>query len=234
MAKRRPSGDGMVRLKKENQWEGRIVVGHKQNGDSIFRYAYGKTQKEMIQKLNALKLQYQDANLNEDSNITLSEWLDKWINELMPQAVRPTTLKGFELICRCYIDPKNDKFEFDDEQKEELRNFGDAALVILDSEEFLARIKKAAEEKGCKIYFNKVHYYDEKIDWVDIFISLIQGTHNIAFWKRKAYSNQQEFRIVIPVEDYTEDHIELDIGDISDISKIFTTEQVLTMQVKKK
>ena len=42
MAKRRPSGDGMVRLKKENQWEGRIVVGHKQNGDSIFRYAYGK------------------------------------------------------------------------------------------------------------------------------------------------------------------------------------------------
>ena len=105
MAKRRPSGDGMVRLKKENQWEGRIVVGHKQNGDSIFRYAYGKTQKEMIQKLNALKLQYQDADLNEDSNITLSEWLDKWITELMPQAVRPTTLKGFELICRCYIKP---------------------------------------------------------------------------------------------------------------------------------
>ncbi len=105
MAKRRPSGDGMVRLKKENQWEGRIVVGHKQNGDSIFRYAYGKTQKEMMQKLNALKLQYQDADLNEDSNITLSEWLDKWINELMPQAVRPTTLKGFELICRCYIKP---------------------------------------------------------------------------------------------------------------------------------
>ena len=105
MAKRRPSGDGMVRLKKENQWEGRIVVGHKQNGDSIFRYAYGKTQKEMMQKLNALKLQYQDADLNEDSNITLSEWIDKWITELMPQAVRPTTLKGFELICRCYIKP---------------------------------------------------------------------------------------------------------------------------------
>ena len=105
MAKRRPSGDGMVRLKKENQWEGRIVVGHKENGDSIFRYAYGKTQKEMMQKLNALKLQYQDADLNEDSNITLSEWLDRWVNELMPGTVRPTTLKGCELICRCYIKP---------------------------------------------------------------------------------------------------------------------------------
>ena len=97
MAKRRPAGDGMVRLKKENHWEGRIVVGHKQNGDSIFRYAYARTQKEMMQKLNNLKLQYQDADLNEDSNITLSEWLDRWVNELIPGTVRPTTLKGFEL-----------------------------------------------------------------------------------------------------------------------------------------
>ena len=28
MAKRRPSGEGMIRLKKKGQWEGRIVVGH--------------------------------------------------------------------------------------------------------------------------------------------------------------------------------------------------------------
>ena len=34
MAKRRPSGDGMVRKKEE----GRIVVGHKANGNHIFRY----------------------------------------------------------------------------------------------------------------------------------------------------------------------------------------------------
>lgn len=39
MAKRRPSGDGMVRKREDGRWEGRIVVGHKSNGDSIFRYA---------------------------------------------------------------------------------------------------------------------------------------------------------------------------------------------------
>ena len=38
MAKRRPSGDGMVRKREDGRWEGRIVVGHKDNGDSIFRY----------------------------------------------------------------------------------------------------------------------------------------------------------------------------------------------------
>ena len=38
MAKRRPAGDGMVRKREDGRWEGRIVVGHKSNGDSIFRY----------------------------------------------------------------------------------------------------------------------------------------------------------------------------------------------------
>lgn len=38
MAKRRPSGDGMVRKREDGRWEGRIVVGHKDSGDSIFRY----------------------------------------------------------------------------------------------------------------------------------------------------------------------------------------------------
>ena len=48
MAKRRPSGDGMVRKREDGRWEGRIVVGHKENGDSIFRYVYADTQKEQI------------------------------------------------------------------------------------------------------------------------------------------------------------------------------------------
>ena len=35
MAKRRPSGDGMVRKREDGRWEGRIVVGHKKNGTPI-------------------------------------------------------------------------------------------------------------------------------------------------------------------------------------------------------
>ena len=32
MAKRRASGEGMLRKKDDGRWEGRIVVGHKENG----------------------------------------------------------------------------------------------------------------------------------------------------------------------------------------------------------
>ncbi len=48
MAKRRPSGDGMVRKRDDGRWEGRIVVGHKNNGDPIYRYVFAKTQAELI------------------------------------------------------------------------------------------------------------------------------------------------------------------------------------------
>ena len=34
MAKRRPSGDGMVRKREDGRWEGRIVVGHTANSAS--------------------------------------------------------------------------------------------------------------------------------------------------------------------------------------------------------
>ena len=52
MAKRRPSGDGMVRRRDDGRWEGRIVIGHKKNGDPIFHHDYANTQKELMDKLH--------------------------------------------------------------------------------------------------------------------------------------------------------------------------------------
>ena len=72
MAKRRPSGDGMVRKRSDGRWEGRIVVGHKENGKPIFRYVYAGTQKELTVKLRQCIAAYQGVDLTELSRITLS------------------------------------------------------------------------------------------------------------------------------------------------------------------
>ena len=82
MAKRRPSGDGMVRKRDDGRWEGRIVVGHKENGDSIFRYVYAPTQKELSTKLRQHIDSYQGADLTEQSRMTLSEWLNQWLENM--------------------------------------------------------------------------------------------------------------------------------------------------------
>jgi integrase len=105
MPKRRPSGDGMVRKKDDGRWEGRIVVGHKENGDPIFRYVYGKTQKELLDKLHQSIMLYQDVELTEGSNIKLSEWLDRWLVEYAAVTVRQSTLNGYRNYIKNYINP---------------------------------------------------------------------------------------------------------------------------------
>lgn len=105
MAKRRPSGDGMVRKRKDGRWEGRIVVGHKENGQPIFRYVHAPTQKELLAKLHQKLDAYDGVELTEDSQMTLSEWLDRWLEEYAAPTVRPSTLDGYRNDIQHYIKP---------------------------------------------------------------------------------------------------------------------------------
>ena len=105
MAKRRPSGDGMVRKRDDGRWEGRIVVGHKENGDSIFHYVSAKTQKALMEKMHRCIVEYDGAELTEDSRMTLGEWLDIWLMECAEPSVRPSTYKGYRGYAERNIKP---------------------------------------------------------------------------------------------------------------------------------
>ena len=106
MAKRRPSGDGMVRKREDGRWEGRIVVGHKKNGTPIFQHAYAHTQKELTEKLHQNIERHQDVELTEDSRMTLGEWLDRWLTDYKENTVRPGTLAGYRSCIENYIKPQ--------------------------------------------------------------------------------------------------------------------------------
>ena len=106
MAKRRPSGDGMVRKREDGRWEGRIVIGHRENGEPLFRHVYAKTQKALLDKLHQNIECYRDVELTEDSRITLGEWLDRWLTEYKAGTVRPGTLEGYCRYIEYYIKPQ--------------------------------------------------------------------------------------------------------------------------------
>lgn len=106
MAKRRPAGDGMVRRRDDGRWEGRIVIGHKENGEPLFRHIYAKTQKALLDKLHQNIECYRDVELTEDSRMTLSQWLDRWLTEYKAGTVRPGTLEGYRRYIEYYIKPQ--------------------------------------------------------------------------------------------------------------------------------
>ena len=106
MAKRRPAGDGMVRKREDGRWEGRIVIGHKENGEPLFRHVYAKNQKALLDKLHQNIECYRDVELTEDSRMTLGEWLDRWLTEYKAGTVRPGTLKSYRCYIEYYIKPQ--------------------------------------------------------------------------------------------------------------------------------
>ena len=105
MTKRRPSGDGMVRKREDGRWEGRIVVGHKEDGDPIFQYVLAPTQKALLAKLHQNIETFRDVELTENSRMTLAQWLDRWMEDYAADTLRPNTLRSYEQYIRCYIKP---------------------------------------------------------------------------------------------------------------------------------
>ena len=106
MAKRRPAGDGMVRRRDDGRWEGRIVIGHRENGEPLFRHVYARTQKALLDKLHQNIECYRDVELTEDSRMTLGQWLDRWLTEYKAGTVRPGTLEGYRRYIEYYIKPQ--------------------------------------------------------------------------------------------------------------------------------
>ena len=144
-----------------------------------------------------------------------------------------TTSSNDYAYCMFGVNPYSKNFSFTDEQKENIQNFGDTALLILDKDEFFNRLRTAALKEGYEIYGGFVQYYDETKDSLNLILSLLSGMHNIAFWKRKKYCYQQEFRFLVHTQNCEKDHLELNIGDIRDISKVFKTSKILNAEVVK-
>ena len=95
MGKRRPSGDGLVRKRADGRWEGRIVVGHKEDGKPIYRSVFAEKQGDLMPKLHELKDQYAGVELTEDSSISLGEWLGRWLEDYKKPTLRPSTYAGY-------------------------------------------------------------------------------------------------------------------------------------------
>ena len=142
----------MVRKREDGRWEGRIVVGHKKNGDPIHRYVLARTQKELTEKLHDCIEMYRDADLTEDSNMTLGEWLDRWINEYMIFTIRESTLDSYKAMIKNQIKPY----------------LGDRPLSALTTQE-LQKFYNTVKKKG--------RVKPDKLHGTELADSMVRGIH---------------------------------------------------------
>lgn len=105
MAKKAPSGAGSIRQRVDGRWEGRYSIGFNPGtGRQIQKSVYGKTQKEVRQKLNKIVSEIDDGTYVQPTKITVREWLSIWVEEYLGN-VKPYTRKAYEDRIRLHIVP---------------------------------------------------------------------------------------------------------------------------------
>ena len=93
---RAPNGAGTINLRKDGRWEARYIAGRSPaTGNYIRKSIYGKTQKEVFQKLQKINVEIEEGAYIEPSRMTVSEWLDVWVKEYT-QNLKPRTLAMYK------------------------------------------------------------------------------------------------------------------------------------------
>ena len=80
MGRKRKSGDGTVRLRKDGRWEGRVVIGYDDKGLPKTKNVLAKTKRECEEKLEALKNNIPVRKLLIERNILTAEEVEKVMN----------------------------------------------------------------------------------------------------------------------------------------------------------
>ena len=73
-------GGGTIRQRPDGRWEARYTLGiDPGTGKQIQKSVYGKTQKEVRQKLTAITAEIDSGVYQEPCKMTVNEWLDIWL-----------------------------------------------------------------------------------------------------------------------------------------------------------
>ena len=103
--KRNAHGSGTIRKRKDGLWEARVTTGHNPlTGKSVRKSIYGKTQKEVREKLTQLTLEVDTGTFTEPSKLTVGQWIDIWVSEYLGD-VKPNTVTKYKSRCNLHIKP---------------------------------------------------------------------------------------------------------------------------------
>ena len=106
MAKRRPSGDGMVRKREDGRWEGRYTAGyHPETGKRIIKNVLGKTQAECKAKLKKAIEESQSLDVGRADEYTVAAWLRTWFELYAKPHIRPSTMNYYHRNIEQHIIP---------------------------------------------------------------------------------------------------------------------------------
>mgnify|MGYP003002199036 FL=1 len=98
-------GGGTIRQRPDGRWEARYTLGiDPGTGKQIQKSVYGKTQKEVRQKLTAITAEIDEGTYMDVPRLKTADWLNTWVEEYIGN-VKPATRKSYQDHVRLNIIP---------------------------------------------------------------------------------------------------------------------------------
>lgn len=103
MAKR-GQGEGTISKRPDGTWWARITVGRDTEGKQKRRAFYGKTRKEVQEKLTAALNEVNNNTYIEPSKMTVEQWLQMWLKTYKKGFVRDSTYDSYRVKMKAVIE----------------------------------------------------------------------------------------------------------------------------------
>ncbi|WP_282804466.1 tyrosine-type recombinase/integrase [Clostridium tetani] len=104
---KKANGEGSIQKYYQNGkykgWRGRISIGYDNEGKLKRKQFYGKTKKEVLEKMNEYQYKNNVGLLPSDDKITLQQWFKTWLFEFRINDLKPSSFERYEGIYRKYI-----------------------------------------------------------------------------------------------------------------------------------
>jgi integrase len=106
MAKRRGDGEGSITKRKDGRWQGSVLTGYNpETGKPVRKYFYGRTRKEVQEKINEVAPKVVAGTYREPTKMTVAKWFTTWLNDYMKLSLRPTTWESYRYQVEGHIIP---------------------------------------------------------------------------------------------------------------------------------
>lgn len=102
---KRGTGEGTVFKRADGRWVGSVSLGFDQHGKRIRKVVYGKTQKEVNDKLDDLKQQRKHGTKSIVGKDTVEGYLQRWLDDDVAINRDEKTFQEYEGTVRLYITP---------------------------------------------------------------------------------------------------------------------------------
>jgi integrase len=129
MSKIRSNGEGTIYKRKTGGWCAELTIGKDPLTGRLKRKSfYGKTQKEVKEKLKTAKEKLDTGIISEDTKFTLGEWLETWLTKYKKDKRRMRTFENYEYLIRIHIKPRLGSILLDKLSTEIIQDFYDMLL----------------------------------------------------------------------------------------------------------